>query len=72
MFGPRFRKYGGYWICSEACLAKAVRVAYHAACALGGAVDRPCGRANKNSAAVLSELAAPDSQQLERPEGESK
>lgn len=54
-FQPRFRKYGGHYVCGESCLATAVSVAYDAACRLGGVTDNPCGKAMQGSAAVLSE-----------------
>lgn len=54
IYQPRFRQYGGHYVCGESCLGVAVRVAYHAACALGGTVEKPCGKDMKDSTAVWS------------------
>jgi hypothetical protein len=55
VYERRFKKYGNHHVCGESCLATAVSVAYYAACRLGGAQEKPCGREAKDSAAVLSE-----------------
>lgn len=54
-FEPRFRSYGGLYVCGDSCVRTAINVAYDAACKLGGAVDKPCGCGTKDSAAILSE-----------------
>lgn len=60
-YAPRFKRYGGLVVCGESCLGTAVSVAYAAACKLGGTQEQPCcGRAIKDSAAVLSEEAQND------------
>ena len=40
----RFRSYGGLYVCGESCVNMAVSLAYNAACRLGGATEKPCGR----------------------------
>jgi hypothetical protein len=56
MYEPRFKRYGNVWVCGNSCLTTAVEVAYHAACRLGAAIEKPCGKNKKDSAAVLSEV----------------
>jgi hypothetical protein len=55
IYEPRFKSYGGLFVCGNSCLSTAVHVTYEAACRLGGVRDKPCGREVKDSAAVLSE-----------------
>ena len=54
VYEPRFKKYGLLHVCGASCLTTAVSVAYEAARRLGCPQDKPCGRKQKDSAAVLT------------------
>lgn len=52
---PRFKRFAGLFVCGESCLSTAVHVAYEAARRLGTVEEKPCGRDQPNSAAILTD-----------------